>query len=167
MDSPWAAIAVSLFYLLKKLPESFKYNLACIKAVYHKGLRVLTEMVLVACSSKSSVDFWSSVPVTTVSDQGPTCLVIQFIQQTWLRVLVVPNFCYITIIEDTVLLGILKALKWFYTLALIHSSPQNFIVEVYIELHWLHNLAFVLTCSVNFGALYTYVCAFSQLCPIV
>lgn len=81
MESPLAAIKVSLFYVVKKLPESFKYNLVSIKAVYHKVLlSVLTEEVLGYSSSKSLVEFWNFVPVTTVSDQGPTCSVIQFIR---------------------------------------------------------------------------------------
>lgn len=46
------------------------------------------------------------------------------------RLPVIPDFFFLTVIETAVLLGMLKALKYFYTHVLIYVSLQNVIVEV-------------------------------------
>lgn len=55
--------------------------------------------------------------------------------------------------------------KGFYTLALIHASPQLFITEVHRELLRFHGLIFVLTYSENSFNMYIVVCVFLN-CPV-
>ena len=73
--------------------------------------------------------------------------------------LMVPNFFHFTNIEATMLLGRFKALEM-----VSYPWPGLYLTKIYKsylqEFLGLHGLVFVLTCSVNCGALYTQVCAF-------
>ena len=76
------------------------------------------------------------------------------------RVLVVPNFIHLRMMEATVFLGTLNGADIF--LVPFHRSVprHNPVLEFYGQLIWPHCLVFALTCTVNSGTLYRQVCAF-------
>ena len=109
-------------------------------------------VVLLADSPISAEDFQHSVTSLTKS------LFARLLSLAGQQTLdtVVPNFFSYTIIEPTVLLGTLKALE--IVVYPRHYLCQNFMAEVYRKFLGLHDLVFVLTCSVNSGTLYAQVC---------
>ena len=72
------------------------------------------------------------------------------------RVLLVPNFFRLRMMEATVFLGTFNAADIFW-----YSSPDP-VSELYSKFLQTHGLVFALTCTVNCGTLYRQVCSFSN-----
>ena len=81
------------------------------------------------------------------------------------RVLVVPNFFHLRMMEATVFLGTFNAAEMFW-----YTSPDLCLdtilfSELYGQILWPNGFDFALTCTVNCGTLYRQVCL-SKSCPI-
>ena len=73
------------------------------------------------------------------------------------RVLVLPNFFHLRMMEGTVFLGTFNAAEMFW-----YPSPDrhSHVSELYGQFLWPHGLVYALTCTVNCGTLYRQMCAF-------
>ena len=75
------------------------------------------------------------------------------------RVLVVPNFFHLRMMEATVFLGTFNAA--YFLVPFPRSVPRhNPVSELYGQFLRPHGLVFALTCTVNCGTLYRQLCAF-------
>ena len=95
-----------------------------------------------------------------LSYQGPSPPIAQFAGWPALgRVLVVPNFFHLRIMEATVLLGTFNAAEFF--VAFPRSVPRhNPVSELCRQFLQPHGLVFALICIVSCETLYRQVCAF-------
>ena len=111
----------------------------------------------------STEDLWSSVRVTIgflVTALLPRLLSLAR-RSTLGRVLVVPNFFHLIMMEATVFLGTFNA-------ADSRSVPRhNPVSELYEQFLQPHGLVFALTCTVNCGTLYRHGCAFPNHVPSI
>ena len=76
------------------------------------------------------------------------------------KVLVVPNFFHLRMMEATVFLGTFNAADIFWYPSPRSVSQHNPVSELYGQFLGSHGLVFVLTCTVICGTLNRHVCAF-------
>ena len=114
----------------------------------------------------STEELWSSVKVTigllvTSLTKALLPRLLSLAGRTALgRVLVVPNFIHLRMMEATVFLGTFNGSD-FFLVAFPRSVPRDFPVsELYGQFLRPHGLFFALACTVNCGTLYRQVCAF-------
>ena len=124
-------------------------------------------VVLLEGSPISTEELWSSVRVTNVflvTSLTKALLPRLLSLSGWPaleRVLVVPNFFHLRMMEATVFLGTFNAAE---LVPLPRSVPRhNLVSELYGQFLPPHGLVFSLTCTVNCGTLYRQVCAFPNL----
>ena len=129
-------------------------------------------VVLLEDSPISTEKLWSSVRVTIgflVTSLTKTLLsrLLSLAGRPALgRVLVVPNFFHLRMMESTVFLETFNAADIFLV-PFPRSVPRhNPVSELYGQFLRPHGLVFALTCTANCGTLYRQVCAFSKSCPI-
>ena len=123
-------------------------------------------VVLLEVSPISTDELWSFVRVAFLVTSLTKALLPRFLslvrRPALGRVLVVPNFFHLRMMEAAVLLGTFNAADRFWCpSSMPRPMPQhNPVSELYRQFLQPHGLVFALPCTVTSGTLYRQVCAF-------